>query len=63
MQLSGYINAQTEPVFLALRHGMEYLTHRPHEPIMYSINKIFKINERPYQYFVKEGSAEINKTQ
>ena len=36
MRLSGYMNAPTEPDFLALRHGMEYLMHHPHETIIYS---------------------------
>ena len=40
MWLSGYMNAPTAPAFLALRHGMEYLMHHPHEPIMYSRKKI-----------------------
>ena len=35
MRLSGYMNAPTEPAFLSLKHGMEYLIHHPHEPIMY----------------------------
>ena len=44
MCLSIYINAQTKLAPLPLRHGMEYLTHHPHEPIMYSRKKIFKTN-------------------
>ena len=42
MQLSGYINAPTEPAFLDLKHGKEYLMHNLHETIMYSRNKIHK---------------------
>ena len=42
MRLSGYMNAPTEPTFLAFKNGMEYLMHHPHEPIMYSRNKINK---------------------
>ena len=34
MRLSGYIIAPTEPAFLDLKHGMEYLMHYPHEIIM-----------------------------
>ena len=33
-RLSGYMNAPTEPAFIALKHGMEYLKHHPHEIIM-----------------------------
>ena len=32
--LSGYVKYTTEPYFLALKHGMEYLMHHPHYPIM-----------------------------
>ena len=35
MILRGYMNDPTEPAFIALRHGMEYLMHQQHEPIMY----------------------------
>ena len=31
---SGYINAPTEPFFIDLKHGMEYLMHHPQEPIV-----------------------------
>ena len=34
MLLSGYMNATTEPAFLALKHGMEYCMHHPNEPIV-----------------------------
>ena len=34
MRLSGFMNAPTEPAFLALKHGMEYLMHHPQETIM-----------------------------
>ena len=34
MCLSGYMNAPTEPILLALKHGIEYLMHHPHESIM-----------------------------
>ena len=36
MRLSGHINASAESELLALLHGMEYLMHRQHEPIMHS---------------------------
>ena len=39
MRLSGYINAPTEPSFLSLRHGMEYLMCHSHETKMYSRKK------------------------
>ena len=57
MSLSCYMNAPTESTFLALRHGMEYLMHQPHEPIMYPTKENFKINERPHQCFFNAGSA------
>ena len=34
MRLSGCMNAPTEPAFLALKHGMEYLMKHPHEIIV-----------------------------
>ena len=37
MRPSGYVNLLTEPVFLALKHGIEYIMHHTHEPIMYFI--------------------------
>ena len=40
MRLSGYMNAPTEPAFIALKHGMEYIMHHTHEPIIYSRKKI-----------------------
>ena len=42
---------------------MKYIMHQPHEPIMYSRNNIFKLNDIPHQYLFKSGSAEIKKTQ
>ena len=56
------MNYQTEYAFTAFRNGMESIMHPPHEPIMYSRNNIFKLNENPHQYFFKTGSADINKT-
>ena len=35
MHLSGYMNKPTEPSFLALKNGMEYRMHHPHEQTMY----------------------------
>ena len=35
IQLSDYMNASTEPEFVALINCMEYLMHYPHEPIIY----------------------------
>ena len=52
------MNAPTEPDFLALRHGMKYLTHNPQEPIMYSGNNIFKVNDISHQCLFKLGDAE-----
>ena len=42
MSLSGYMNAPIEPALLAFIHGIEYLIHHPHEPIMYSTKKFSK---------------------
>ena len=48
MRLSGYMNAPTEPAFLAIKHGMEHIMHHPHEPIIYSRNKIHRTEEIPH---------------
>ena len=32
IRLSRYMNVPTEPDFLDIKHGMEYLMHHPHEP-------------------------------
>ena len=61
MRLSGYMNAPTELDFFALKHGMEYLMHYPHEAIMYSRKKIYKNEEISHQCYFKAGDAEINK--
>ena len=45
MKLSGCINAPIEPLFITLRHVMDYLMHQQYEPIVYSRKKIFKTNE------------------
>ena len=55
MRLSGYMNAPTEPEFLALKHGMEYLIHYPHELIMYPRKKIHIIEESTHQCYFKLG--------
>ena len=34
MRLSGYINAPTEPDFIAIKYGIECLMHHPHECII-----------------------------
>ena len=62
MRLSGYINSPIEPGFLSLRHGMGYLMHHSNEPIAYSRNENYKLNDIPHQCFFKEGSTEIKKT-
>ena len=47
------MNAPTEPAFIACKHGMEYLMHYTHEPIMYPGKKIH-INEKvPHQCYFK----------
>ena len=35
--------------------------HHPHEPIMYSRNKINRTEENPHQCYFKSGDAEISK--
>ena len=40
MLLNGFLDAPTEPASIYLKHGMKYLMHHPHEPIMYPGNKI-----------------------
>ena len=62
IQLSGYMNASTEPAFLALKHGMEYLMHHPHEPIMHPRKKIHRTEESPHQCYFKAGDVEISRT-
>ena len=42
---------------------MEYLMQHPHETIMYSSNKIFKVNKIPINFLFKESKSEINQTQ
>ena len=41
------MNAPTEPAFLALKHGMAYLMHHTHEPIIYSGKKSIKLKKTP----------------
>ena len=59
MRLGGYMNAPIEPEFLDLRNVMEYLMHHPNVSIVYSINRAFKINDRPHQCLFKAVSVEI----
>ena len=44
MKISCYMNSPTEPAFLSLIYGMEYLMYHPQEDIIYSRNNIFKLN-------------------
>ena len=62
MSLIGYMNALTEPYFISIKHGMEYVMQHPHESIMYSRNKINKTEEIPHQCYFKTGDSEIRKT-
>ena len=62
MCLSGYTNALTVTAFIALKHGMKYLMHHPHEPIMYSRKKIHRTEESPHKCYFKAGYAETRKT-
>ena len=59
LRLSRYMNAPTEPAFLALKHGMEYLMHHPHEPIMYlkKKHKKMKANINVYSKQVMHKST------
>ena len=57
MRLSGYMNSPTESDLLDLKHCMEYLTHHPHEPIIYSRDKIYKTHEIPHQCYSKAGDS------
>ena len=57
MHLSGYMNAPKEPAFLALKHGIEYLIHHPHEPIMYLRNKMHRTEYIPHQCYFKARYA------
>ena len=59
MHLSRYMNAPIEPSFISIINVIEYLMYHPHEPIMYLIKKIFKLNEIPHQFFFKAGNADI----
>ena len=40
---------------------MKYIMHYPHEPIIYSRNKIHKTEEIPHQCYFKAGDVEISK--
>ena len=62
IQLSGHMNAPREPAFIAIKNGMKYPMHHPHEPIMYSRNKIHRTEESPHQCYFKAGDAEIIET-
>ena len=61
MHLRGYMNSPTEPEFIALRHGMEYLMNLTNKNIIYLRKNIFKLNERPHKCFFKADSEEIKK--
>ena len=57
MRLGGYMNVPTEPTLLALKHVMEYIMQHPHEPVMYSRNKMYKTNQIPHQCYFKVGNS------
>ena len=46
MRLSGYMNAPTEPTFIAPKHGMEYLMHHM-KPSCTQERKFIKMKESP----------------
>ena len=54
MLLSGYRNSPTEPAIIALKHGMEYLMHHPHELIMYSRKKFIELKRFPINVTSKQ---------
>ena len=53
MRLSVYMNAPTEPEFIAIKNGMEYIMNYLHETIIYSRKKIYKTDEIPHQCYFK----------
>ena len=55
------MNAPVKYACLSIRHGKTYLIHRPHGPIMYLRNNIFKLNYIQYKCFFSSGGLEINK--
>ena len=59
MRIIGYIYSSTGPGSFSLIHGMEYIMHHPHEPIMYSRNQNLKINKSTHQWFFNERSTDI----
>ena len=61
MRLSGYMNAPIEPDFFALKHGMEYLIHHTHEPIMYLRKKIYKTHKSPTNVTSNQGMHKSSK--
>ena len=61
IELGVYMNPPTEPLFISLRHGMEYLMHHPREHIMYSRKNIFILNDIRFLFFFRSGTAEIKK--
>ena len=65
MRLSGYMNAPTEPAFLALKNGIEFLMRHPHEPIIYSRKKLMEQTKFPIIVTSKQDiqkSAKIRNT-
>ena len=60
IQISGYMNAPTETTFIVIKHGMEYLMHHPHEPIIHPRKKIHRTEESPHQCYFKAGDAETS---
>ena len=63
IELGVYMNPPTEPLFISLRHGMEYLMHHTREPIIYSRKNIFILNDIQLQCFFRLGNADIKTTQ
>ena len=55
------MNDTMQTAFITLRHGIQYLMHHPQENIMYSRNKITKLNDISYQSFFKTDSVDIIK--
>ena len=52
-----------EPTFITFIHGIEYIIHHQHKPIISTMKIIFKTNKSPLQCFFNTSSADINQTQ
>ena len=62
MRPSACMNAQTEPDFIAPKHGMEHLIQHPYEPIRYSGNKTTNVIKFPSYVTSKQEIQKSTKT-